>query len=77
MLSGSTRWRIDSSMLGRRHLSDNDGRMWNRRERFVNHTIQYLHDILESYFQVAWEYTMDVICIQTAEQSPILCHQHH
>jgi hypothetical protein len=33
----------------------------------VEHTVQDLHDILKSYYQVAWKRVVDVICMQAAE----------
>jgi hypothetical protein len=33
----------------------------------VDHTVQALHDILKSYYQVAWKRMVDVICMQAAE----------
>lgn len=33
----------------------------------IEHTVQDLHDILKSYYQVAWKRVVDVICMQAAE----------
>ncbi|KUJ09882.1 uncharacterized protein LY89DRAFT_700964 [Mollisia scopiformis] len=33
----------------------------------VEHTVQDLHDILRSYYQVAWKRVVDVICMQATE----------
>jgi hypothetical protein len=33
----------------------------------IEHTVQDLHDILKSYYQVAWKRVVDVVCMQAAE----------
>jgi hypothetical protein len=33
----------------------------------IEHTVQDLHDILKSYYKVAWKRMVDVICMQAAE----------
>ncbi|CZS92510.1 related to vacuolar sorting protein VPS1, dynamin, and related proteins [Rhynchosporium agropyri] len=33
----------------------------------IEHTVQDLHDILKSYYQVAWKRAVDVVCMQAAE----------
>lgn len=33
----------------------------------IEHTVQDVHDILKSYYQVAWKRVVDVVCMQAAE----------
>jgi hypothetical protein len=33
----------------------------------IEHTVQDLHDILKSYYQVSWKRVVDVVCMQGVE----------